>query len=69
MPNQISKLKQRLSITMSKDLVKRIDRIAELTDRDRTYIIQALVKEQLTLLEQELIPDNGDSKEKDDKTS
>lgn len=63
MPNQISKLKQRLSITMSKDLVKRIDRIAELTDRDRTYIIQALVKEQLTLLEQDLIPDNGDSKE------
>jgi predicted transcriptional regulator len=47
MPNRRAAHKQSVTVSIPRDLVKRIDAIAEITNRSRTYIIEHLVRSQI----------------------
>ena len=47
MPNRRAVHKQSVTISIPRDLVARIDLIAKLTNRSRTYIIEHLVRSQI----------------------
>ncbi len=49
MPNRRAAHKQSVTISIPRDLVTRIDLIAKLTNRSRTYIIEHLVRSQINL--------------------
>lgn len=49
MPNRRAAHKQSVTISIPRNLVKRIDLIAKLTNRSRTYIIEHLVRAQISL--------------------
>lgn len=51
MPNQLAENNMRVTITMSKDLVDRIDKVARRSDRDRTYIIRHLIVNKFALID------------------
>ena len=49
MPNRRAAHKQSVTISIPRNLVTRIDLIAKLTNRSRTYIIEHLVRSQINL--------------------
>ena len=49
MPNRRAAHKQSVTISIPRNLVTRIDLIAKLTNRSRTYIIEHLVRAQISL--------------------
>jgi predicted transcriptional regulator len=57
MPNRRAAHKQSVTISIPKALVYKIDLIAELTNRSRTYIIEHLIRSQIDLEEDKIKTD------------
>lgn len=52
MPNRIAPHKKSVTISIPKILVVKIDLIAKLTNRSRTYIIEHIIRSQIELKEE-----------------